>query len=375
MAGICSRLTIKKIARLANFPTGFYDIRGGHAMMLREETESATGTSLLDLAIVGGGPAGLAAAIAAEKAGLQYRLIEKEALVNSIFHFPGNMTFFTSSELLEIGDLPFTTPNQKPTRTEVLRYYRRVADFYRLRIACDEEVLHIQRFTEEPAQSVFKIETRLKQGGSRMHKSRAVVLATGYYDQPNLLGVPGESLPHVTHYFHEAHPYFRKRVVIVGGNNSAAEAALELFRSGAQVTLIHHADKLGAAIKYWIRPDLENRIKEGSIAARFQTRLVAIGRESVQVQEHGDAHEIPADAVFLMTGYHPNAEFLRKAGVHVDDQTLLPEHDPTTLETNIRGLYVAGAIVAGNETNRVFIENGRHHGDCIIKHWIGRNAP
>jgi thioredoxin reductase (NADPH) len=200
-----------------------------------------------------------------------------------------------------------------------------------------------------------------------VREARAVVLAIGYYDHPNCLGVPGESLPHVSHYYTEAHPYYRRRVVIVGGRNSAAEASLELFRAGAHVTLVHRGAELGASIKYWVRPDIENRIKEGSIAARFETRVVEIRPHTVVVERVGEREEIPADAVLLLTGYRPDVALMQRAGIRCDEQTLAPELDPETFETNVPNLFVAGGATAGRNTGSIFIENGRFHGDRIVR--------
>jgi thioredoxin reductase (NADPH) len=320
---------------------------------------------MLDVVIVGAGPAGLAVAIAASEAGLDYEVVEKGVLVNSIFHFPRNMVFFTTAELLEIGGLPFVTPYEKPTQAEGLKYYRRVAEAYDLRVAMDEEVTKVRPLGQGKAPS-FVVESR-REGAPRSRQARHVVMATGYYDHPNLLGVPGEDLPHVFHYYREPHAYFRRNVVVVGGKNSAAIVALELFRAGATVTLVHRGQKLGASVKYWIRPDIENRFKEGSIAARFETRVVEIRKGAVVVEGPAGRGEIGADAVFLLTGYHPDCALLAGAGVHVDPATLVPEHDPDTLETNVPGLYIAGAIVSGLETGRIFIENGRFHGRAIVQ--------
>ena len=316
----------------------------------------------LDVLIVGSGPAGLAAAIAASRAGLEYEIVEKGVLVNSIFKYPTNMVFFTTPELLEIGGLPFTTPYCKPTRAEALTYYRRVADSYRLKIAFGERVRRIER-----RNGTFTVACQLNDGRERIRESRSVVIATGYYDNPNLLGVPGESLPHVSHYFSEAHGYYRKRVVVVGGNNSASEAALELFRGGAEVTMIHRGPKLGDAIKYWVRPDIENRIREGSVAGLFNARVVEILPSVVRLEIAGRSEEVTADSVFLLTGYHPDTEFLRAAGVMVASQTSAPSHDPETFETSVPGLFLAGAVVSGKDTNHVFIENGRFHGERVIR--------
>jgi thioredoxin reductase (NADPH) len=315
-----------------------------------------------ELLIVGAGPAGLATAIAAREAGLEYDLVEKGVLVNSIFHFPRHMTFFTTPELLEIGGLPFVTPYEKPTQGEALRYYRRVADTYDLNLQFGEEVLGVDR-----GDGIFRVRTRATGGEERVRKARQVVLATGYYDHPNFLGIPGEDSPGVTHYYAEPHAFYRKRVVVVGGKNSAAIAALELYRAGARVTLVHRGARLSDSIKYWIKPDLENRIKEGVIATRFETRVVEISLPCVLLEGPRGKEELEGEAVFLLTGYHPDADLFRRAGVRVDEFSLKPEHDPETLESNISGLYLAGAVVSGRETGRIFIENGRFHGDMIVK--------
>jgi thioredoxin reductase (NADPH) len=324
--------------------------------------EPVPSAGIRDVLIVGSGPAGLAAAIAASRAGLQYEIVEKGVLVNSIYKYPTNMVFFTTPELLEIGGLPFTTPYFKPTRVEALSYYRRVADSYRLKIAFGERVRHLER-----QNGVFTVTSQLKDGREHARQSRFVVVATGYYDNPNLLEVPGESLPHVSHYFSEAHGYYRKRVAVVGGNNSASETALELFRGGAEVTLIHRGPKLGDHIKYWVRPDIENRIKEGSIGARFNARVVELLPTVVRLEVAGRPEEVTADAVFLLTGYHPDTDFLRSFGVMVTSKTSAPSHDPETFETSVPGLFLAGAVVSGKDTNQVFIENGRFHGERAIR--------
>lgn len=313
-----------------------------------------------ELMIVGAGPAGLATAIAASQAALDYELLEKGVLVNSIFHFPRHMTFFTTPELLEIGGLPFVTPYEKPTQLEALRYYRRVADTYQLRMRLGCELLAIT-----PRQAGLELRVR-GLGGESLELARCVVLATGYYDHPNRLGVPGEDLPHVSHYYDDPHACYRKQVVVVGGKNSAAIAALELYRAGAGVTLVHRQAGLSDSVKYWIKPDIENRIREGSIQARFSTRLLEVREDRVLVEGDAGRGEIPAQAVFLLTGYRPDVELLRGAGVRVHPQSLKPEHDPASFETNVPGLYVAGAVVSGRETNRIFIENGRFHGEAIV---------
>jgi len=315
-----------------------------------------------DLLIVGAGPSGLATAIAAKQHGLDYVIVEKGVLVNSIFNFPPLMVFFTTPELLEIGGLPLVTPYDKPTRLEALRYYRRVVDIFGLQISFHEEVQQIDRESD----GTFTVTTKSR-GGTRVRQARAVVLAIGYYDLPNYLGIPGENLPHVFHYYSEAHQYYRQRVVVVGGKNSAAEASLELFRAGVHVTLVHRRAALGDSIKYWVRPDIDNRIKEGSIAARFESRVVEIRPTEVVIERHGTQEILPAEAVFLLTGYHADAELMRRAGIECDPETLSPTLNPETFESNVPNLFIAGGAVAGRNTGNIFIENGRFHGERIIK--------
>jgi len=321
--------------------------------------------SVRDVLIVGAGPSGLATAIAAKQRGLDYVVVEKGVLVNSIFNFPTHMVFFTTPELLEIGGLPLVSPYDKPMRLEALRYYRRVVDTYSLQISFHEEVVSIER--EDAADgTVFTVATKTGRGVKRVRQARAIVLAIGYYDLPNFLGVPGEDLPHVSHYYTDAHPYYRQRVVVVGGKNSAAEAALELFRGGAHVTLVHRHAALGDSIKYWVRPDIENRIKEGSIQAMFETTVCEIRPTGVVVQRGGVKEEIAADGVFLLTGYHPDAELMKTAGIEVHPETLAPALNPETYETNVPNLFLAGGCVAGKATGNIFIENGRFHGEKIV---------
>jgi thioredoxin reductase (NADPH) len=319
-----------------------------------------------DLIIVGAGPSGLAVAIAAHQARLSYDVLEKGVLVNSIYHFPAHMTFFTTPELLEIGGLPFVTPYEKPTRAEGLKYYRRVAETYELRVRLGEEVQRLTVRRGEPDGAEFVVTTRAGDGTRREWRARNVTLATGYYDNPNRLGVPGEGLPHVSHYYDDPHPFWGRRVVVVGGKNSAAIAALELYRAGAEVTLVHRRPVLSDSIKYWIRPDIENRLKEGAIQARFESCVVEIRRDSVVVASPAGREEIPADHVFLLTGYQPDTRLLAEVGVRLDSETLVPAHDPKTLETNVPGLFVAGALVSGRHTSRIFIENGRFHGETVV---------
>jgi len=326
-----------------------------------------------DVVVVGAGPAGLAVAIAAEEAHLSCELVEKGVLVNSIFHFPHGMTFFTTPELLEIGGLPFVTPYEKPTRLEALKYYRRVVDTFGLKVALGEEVVGVEK-----AGDAFRVTTRGTRSEGpdtpqeRTRRAGNVVFATGYYDHPNRLGIAGEDLPHVSHYYDEPHPFYRKRAVVVGGKNSAAIAALELYRAGATVTLVHRRAALSDSIKYWIRPDIENRIKEGSIAAYFESRVVEITPRHLVIEGPTGRRRVEADAVFLLTGYHPDPELLGRAGVRVDPEILTPEHDPDSFETNVPGIYLAGSIVSGRNTNRTFIETGRFHGAAIVQAILAR---
>jgi thioredoxin reductase (NADPH) len=356
--------------------------------------------SVRDVIIIGAGPSGLSAAIAAKQRGLDYEVLEQGVLVNSIYRFPPQMVFFTTPELLEIGGLPFISPFDKPTRAEALKYYRKVVDVHDLRIAGSEKVLSVRRETRGDGH-VFAIQTQ-SANGPRVHHARHVVMAIGYFDHPVLLGIPGEDLPHVHHYYGEPHPYYRRRVVIVGGGNSAAESALEMHRAGAHVTIVHRAATLKSTIKYWVRPDIENRIKEGSIAAHFGAAIREIRAGSIVIAPAGaapppappdisfpadgskDYHalarpattgtlEIPADAVFLLTGYRADAELLRHAGVALNDRDA-PVHDPETFETNVPGLFVAGGAIAGVDTGTIFIENGRFHGEKIIQVIAARGA-
>ena len=314
--------------------------------------------------IVGAGPSGLAAAIACRHHGLDYLVVEQGSLVDAVARFPVNMVFFTTPELLEIGSVPLTTPYDKPTRAEALNYYRKVTDTFQLQVALFEQVTAVERDTTDGS-PVFAVSTRSRLGAERVREARAVVLAMGYYGLPNVIGVPGEDLPHVTHFYREPHPYYRQRVVVVGGKNSACEAALDLYRNGAHVTLVHRGAALGESVKYWVRPDMENRIKNGSVAAHFNTRVVAITPTAVVVESDGVQRECAADGVLLLTGYHADPGFLRGAGVELDPETLAPRHDPLTFETNVPNLFVAGGQIAGTRTGSVFIENGRLHGEQI----------
>ena len=323
--------------------------------------------AIYDLVIVGAGPAGLAAAIAAKRAGLNFRILEKGALVNSIFRFPSQMVFFTTPDLLEIGDLPFVTPHGKPTRDETLRYYRRVVEAFDLEIDYGVTVTEIKTggVSDEP----FSVDTKHEHEGQMTFLAQTVIIASGCYDHPNQLSIPGDELPHVSHYFTESHGFYQKNVVIVGGKNSAAEAALELYRNGASVTLVHRRAELGSSIKYWVKPDIENRIKEGSIKAYFETNVIEIRPHAMVIEQNGERKTIPADGVFLLTGYLADLDFLKRCGIVVRSNNV-PEHDAESFETNVPGLYLAGAVVAGANRGEVFIENGRFHGQVVVGHIV-----
>jgi thioredoxin reductase (NADPH) len=331
--------------------------------------------NVLDVLVVGAGPAGLATAIAASKSGLSCQVIEKGALVNSLLHYPTEMVFFTTPELMEIGGMPFVSPYDKPTRLEALRYYRRVTDAYQLDVIFNETVTAISREPVEGNGETFVVDTQSSMGVRRPRHGRFVVIATGAYDVTNHLDIPGEDSPHVSHYYTQPHPVFRKRVVIVGGKNSAAEAALDLYRAGASVTLVHRRSAMGDSIKYWVKPDIENRIREGSIGARFDTRVVEIRPTEVVLEsERTSIREIlEADAVFLLTGYRSDTTLLRNAGVEINPETCGPVFNRETFETNVPRLYVAGAVVAGLRSGTVFIENGRFHGQRVIEEILKTN--
>ena len=326
------------------------------------EHQQSDSDRVRDVIVVGAGPAGLAAAIAAQRAQLDCEVFERAALVNSILKFPTNMVFFTTPELLEIGDLPFVTPYAKPTRDEALRYYRRTVDAFDLTVRLGCEVAAIARQPGTDGAAALAVDVDHPHEGSFRRLARTVVA----YDCPNRLGIPGEDHPHVSHYYTEAHPWYRKRVVVVGGKNSAAEAALELYRSGVEVTLVHRHAELGEGIKYWVRPDIENRIAEGSIPARFETRVVEIRPREVVVESAAGREALPADGVLLLTGYHPDTAMLRRFGIDVDADTMVPAHDPETYETNVPNLFLAGQVISGIHSGRIFIENGRFHGRRVI---------
>lgn len=323
---------------------------------------STPAAPLFDLLIVGAGPTGLACAIEAQKAGLRAVLVEKGCLCNSLFHYPAHMTFFTTSELLEIGDVPFPSPNAKPTRIEALEYYRKVAASYHLDVRQYQRVESITG-----ADGNFSVLCRDRFGREQRMTTRKLALATGYYDLPNRMGVPGEDLAKVEHYYNDPHPYAGQDVLVVGGKNSAAIAALELWRHGARVTLLHRGSALHAHVKYWIKPDLENRIKNGEIAACFNSTLTAITPDAVVLATPEGERTLANDFVLAMTGYHPDFSFLEGLGIRLEGPDRLPACNAETLESNVPGIYLAGVIVAGARTNEIFIENGRLHGRQIAR--------
>lgn len=320
---------------------------------------------MLDVIIIGGGPTGLACAIEAERAGLSYLVLEKGCVVNSLYHYPTQMVFFTTPELLEIGDLPFVCEREKPNRIEALKYYRRVADTYHLRVHQYEKVVRVTGSDGD-----FTVQTELgATGEARQYQARKLIVAIGYYDQPNRMGIPGEELPKVSHYYKDAHPYYARDVAVIGAGNSAALAALDLVRHGAKVTLIHRGSQVKRTVKYWILPDIENRIASGEVTAYFEHIVTAITPTTIHIRSlvTHEERELPNEFVFALTGYHTDNDFLQSLGVEIDPDTLKPAFDPDTLESNAQGVYLAGVVIAGKETGKIFIENGRFHGGQVAR--------
>ncbi|WP_295122387.1 YpdA family putative bacillithiol disulfide reductase [uncultured Chitinophaga sp.] len=311
----------------------------------------------VQLLIVGGGPIGLACALAAQKEGIDYVVIEKGCLVNSLYHYPLNMTFFSTSERLEIGGIPFVSINPKPTRPEAMEYYRRVATSKELNVNLFEEVQEVTPKTDHYIVSTSKA----------TYEAQFVIIATGFYDIPNLLNVPGEELPKVTHYYREPHFYAMQHVLVVGANNSSVDAALETYRKGAHVTMVIREGEIGKRVKYWVKPDIENRISEGSITAYFHSSLTAIRETEVDITTPGGVVTIPNDYVLAMTGYQPNFAFLEKCGVQLSaDLKKYPTYSSETMETNLGNIYLAGVVCGGMDTHVWFIENSREHADRIL---------
>lgn len=321
---------------------------------------------IFDLIIIGGGPIGIACGLEAKKQGLKYLIIEKGCLVNSLYHYPTNMTFFSTSEKLELDDIPFISNNPKPKKAEALEYYRRITTSNHLNVNLFEEVREVI-LTEEETHQVNTLKQK--------YYTTNVVIATGFYDIPNYLNIPGEDLPKVSHYYGDPHYYATQRTVVVGASNSAVDAALEIYRKGGKVTMIVRSPEIGPRVKYWVKPDIENRIDEGSIQAIFNAELKEIKENEVLISTGEETFSLSNDFVLLLTGYRPDFEFLKKMGIILsDDGKQMPFYDPETMETNIRGLYLAGVICGGTETHKWFIENSRIHAKLIVKDIVSKQA-
>lgn len=319
-------------------------------------------TTHYTIVIIGGGPIGLACALAAKKAGLDYVILEKGSLVNSLYNYPSNMTFFSTSERLEIGGVPFVSNNAKPTRAEALEYYRRVTAANQLRIHLFEEVKSVVSSTA--ANKIFTVTSN-----KNLYTANNIIIATGFYDIPYLLNVPGENLPKVTHYYKEPHAYAFQKVLVVGSQNSSVDAALETWRKGAEVTMVIRKAEIGSRVKYWVRPDIINRIQEGSIKVYYNATLKEIRAHEVDIQTPEGPVTLANDWVIAATGYQPNLQFLRSMGIQLsDDEILSPVINEDTHESNIKNIYLAGVICGGMNTHRLFIENSREHADKIIRH-------
>jgi thioredoxin reductase (NADPH) len=337
---------------------------------MSDQTQDAVQQSVFDLLVVGAGPTGLACAIEAQKAGFRVVLVEKGCICNSVFHYPAHMTFFTTSERLEIGGIPFPSPNAKPTRSEALEYYRQVAAYYRLDVRQYHRVESVSG-----GDGAFAAHTSDRFGRRGELQARKLTVASGYYDLPNWMDIPGETLSKVHHYYDDPHPYSGMDVVVIGGKNSAAIAALELWRSGARVTLVYRGPEIPPHVKYWIKPDIENRIKAGEIKAYFSSRVLEITQDTVVVETPNGRETLANDFVFAMTGYHPDFPFLEELGIRFEGPDRLPVCNPETLESNVPGIYLAGVIVAGSRTNEIFIENGRFHGRQIAAALSAARGP
>ena len=320
-----------------------------------------------DLLVIGAGPIGLAVGIAARQAGVPCILLDRRTIVSTIERYPLGMTFFSTPERIEIGGVPFIASHEKPTRKDGLLYYRRVAEHYQLDIRPGHEVVDVAGDEDG-----FLAQIRRPHDETTC-RARAVVFATGYFDNPNYLGIPGEELPHVSHYFTEGHPYWHRRVVVIGAGNSSVDAALECWRAGATVTLVHFGEGFDRTVKAWVLPDIANRVKEGSIAVRWHSRVRAITPTEVEIASDSGAVEcLPTDAVLAMTGYHADTSLLQALGVPVDPLTGIASHDERTMETSVPGCYLAGVMASGNDANRLFIENSRAHGELIVRHYLGQ---
>jgi thioredoxin reductase (NADPH) len=315
--------------------------------------------------------------VAAKQAGISCVLLDRRTIVSTIERYPLSMTFFSTPERIEIGGVPFISSQEKPNRRDGLIYYRRVAEHYGLDIRPGEDVVDVRvEGGDEEAGSRFRVEVG-RRHDRKTYSARAVAFATGYYDNPNFLAVPGENLPHVSHYFVEGHPYWHQRVIVIGAGNSSVDAALECWRAGATVTLVHFGEGFDRTVKAWVLPDIVNRVKEGSISVHWRSRVRAITPTHVEVasDETGAVAMLPADAVLAMTGYHADTTLLRRLGVPVEASTGVPAHDEATMATPVAGCYLAGVIASGNDANRLFIENARGHGELIVQHLLKTRSP
>lgn len=314
---------------------------------------------LFDVIIIGGGPIGVTCAIEAKKAGFKYLVLEKGVIVNSIYNFPTNMTFFSTSQLLEIGDIPFIAHGDKPTRREALEYFRRVVQSWDINIHVYENVKSVSHKDD-----YYEVKT-----SKDAYTAKKIIIASGFYDTPNLMNIPGENLPKVKHYYDEPHPYVNQKIIVIGAGNSAADVALETYLKGAQVTMVIRENEFKEGLKYWIKPNILNRIKEGSIKAYFNSRVLEIREKEVIIETEDGTLTLENDFVLAMTGYRPDYSFLKKMGIKIsEDEFMTPQHNPETLESNLEGVYLAGVVLGGLHTGRWFIENAREHADKIINH-------
>jgi thioredoxin reductase (NADPH) len=329
-----------------------------------------SGAEPTELLVVGAGPCGLAVGVAATQAGISCVLLDRRTIVSTIERYPLSMTFFSTPERIEIGGIPFISSQEKPNRRDGLIYYRRVAEHYQLDVRPGEDVVDVHRIGAEPT-GRFRVDVQ-RRHDRKTYLAQSIVFATGYYDNPNFLAIPGEDLPHVTHYFVEGHPYWHQHVIVIGAGNSSVDAALECWRAGATVTLVHFGEAFDRTVKAWVLPDILNRVKEGSIAVRWRSRLRRITPTHVEVVSDlsGGSELLPADAVLAMTGYHADTSLLHRLGVPVDPATGVPAHDESTMATPVPGCYLAGVIASGNDANRLFIENARGHGELIVRHLL-----
>ncbi len=312
--------------------------------------------------IIGGGPCGMSCAIELQNHGIKPLIIEKENVVNTIYNFPTHQTFFSSSEKLEIGNIPFITEKQKPVRNQALAYYRAVAERTQLRINTFEKVVAIS-----PGKDRILLQTEKNSGEKLEYQAENIIIATGYYDQPNKMGIPGEELPKVMHYFKESHPYFNKDIVVIGGKNSAVDATLELHKAGAKVTVLYRGDMYSKSIKPWILPEFDALVRKEIVTMEFNANISKITNDKIEYSANGETKTIDNDFVFAMTGYKPDLQFLKEAGIAIDEENGCPIFNESTMKTNVDGIYVAGVVAAGYNNNKIFIENGRHHGGLIAE--------